>query len=104
LWANGARRLASHVRSTLISVRIAEGKPDEAFAVAYDVLDGTRVLGSYLVVQQLGELDQLLVPYRRSHDVTTFLGRLRQELRERRWLAAWLPGVDSDTNAGRHEF
>jgi hypothetical protein len=78
----------------LISILIAEGTPDEACGVAYEVLDATRALGSYLVVQQLEELDRLLTPYRRNRDIAEFLGHLTEELRERRWLTQWLPAAE----------
>jgi hypothetical protein len=77
----------------LISVLIAQGRPDEACGVAYEVLDATRTLGSYLVVQQLEELDRLLSPYRRNREVSHFLGHLAEELRQRRWLAQWIPAA-----------
>jgi hypothetical protein len=80
----------------LVSVLIAEGRPDEACAVATEVLDSTRSLGSYLVVQQLEQLERLLEPHRRNRDVTAFLDCLSAELRERRWLAHWLPAMDGD--------
>jgi hypothetical protein len=70
----------------LISIMIRQGKPDEACAIAQDVLSATSALGSFLVVQQLGELERLLEPHRRSPDVAALLERLRGELRERRWL------------------
>lgn len=78
----------------LVSVLIAEGRPDEACAVATEVLDSTRSLGSFLVVQQLEQLERLFEPHRRSHDVSTFLDCLSTDLRERRWLAHWLPAMD----------
>lgn len=78
----------------LVSILIAEGKPDEACAVAAEVLEATRSLGSYLVVQQLEELERLLGPFRRNRDVAAFLDTLSVELRERRWLADWLPVAD----------
>jgi tetratricopeptide (TPR) repeat protein len=78
----------------LVSILIAEGKPDEACAVAAEVLEATRSLGSYLVVQQLDELERLLGPFRRNRDVAAFLDILSAELRERRWLANWLPAVE----------
>jgi tetratricopeptide (TPR) repeat protein len=81
----------------LVSVLIAEGKPDEACAVATEVLEATRSLGSYLVVQQLEQLERLLEPHRRNRDVSAFLDCLNAELRERRWLAHWLPAMDGDT-------
>ena len=78
----------------LVSILIVEGKPDEACVVASEVLDSTRGLGSYLIVQQLEELARLLHPFRRSHDVSAFLDTLNAELRDRRWLADWLPMLD----------
>jgi ATP/maltotriose-dependent transcriptional regulator MalT len=78
----------------LVSILITQGKPEEACAVAHDVLRTTRALGSYLVVQQLEELDRLLAPYRRSRDVAAFLECLHDELRERRWLIHWLPPAE----------
>jgi hypothetical protein len=80
----------------LTSILVAERKPDEACDIAYEVLDATRALGSYIVVQQLEELDRLFAPYRRNRDVTMFLEVLRDELRERRWLSHWLPPDDAD--------
>jgi len=80
----------------LTSILIAEGRPDEACRVAYDVLDTTRTLGSYLVVRQLEQLDELFAAYPRSRDVLIFRERLRDELRERRWLAHWLPSGEPD--------
>jgi hypothetical protein len=84
----------------LISILIAQAKPDEACEVAYEVLGTTRTLGSYLVVQQLEELDRLFAPYQRSRDVTAFREQLRDELRERRWLAQWLPSGDNTDPTG----
>ena len=104
-----ARRQAEHVVETrprhrarsrafaqlmLVSILVAEGKPDQACTVATEVLDTTRSLGSYLVVQQLDELERLLGPYRRNREVAAFLDTLNAELRERRWLAHWLPAMD----------
>jgi hypothetical protein len=71
----------------LISILVVERKPDEACDVAYEVLDATRALSSYLVVQQLEELDQALVPYAGDRDVSAFREYLQHELRERRWLS-----------------
>ncbi len=82
----------------LISILIAQGRPDEACAVAYDVLDATRTLGSYLVVRQFEDLAERFAPYERSREVAAFLDCLHEELRERRWLARWLPSTDSHPN------
>jgi hypothetical protein len=82
----------------LISILIGQGKPEEACGVAYDVLDATRSLGSYLVVRQLEELAQRFEPYQRAREVAAFLDCLSEELRERRWLAHWLPSTDAPSN------
>jgi hypothetical protein len=84
----------------LISILVLQGKPDEACGVAYEVLDATRALGSYLVVQQLEELDRLFAPYQRNHDVADFLLRLGEELHERRWLSQCLPPPELTNQAG----
>lgn len=70
----------------LVSVLIAQGQPDEAGAVAHDVLDATASLGSLLVIYQLANLKQLLEPYRASKVVAHFLLCLNEALRERTWL------------------
>jgi hypothetical protein len=82
----------------LISVLVAQGKPDHACEVTYEVPDTTHSLGSYLVVQQLEQLDQTLAQYERSREVATFRERLRDVLRELRWLAQWLPSASSRTD------
>lgn len=98
-------RPASRTRSRafgqliLVTVLIAQGKADQACAVAWEILDATQQLGSYLVVQQLLELKQLLGPYRGSDAVTAFLLGLDETLRERLWLYQWLA---KDSQAGRH--
>ncbi|SBW23038.1 hypothetical protein FDG2_3471 [Candidatus Protofrankia californiensis] len=75
----------------LVTVFIAQGKPDEACAVAQAVLDATRQLGSYLVIQQLLDLKQLLEPHRATNKtVAAFLPCLEEALRERLWLYQWL--------------
>ncbi len=74
----------------LVTVLIAQGKPDEACAVAQEVLDATQQLGSFLVIQQLLDLKQLLEPYRTSRAVAEFLTCLDEALTERVWLYQWL--------------
>jgi tetratricopeptide (TPR) repeat protein len=74
----------------LVTVLIAQGRPEEACAVAQDVLDATQSLGSYLVIQQLLDLQQLLEPYRPTQVVADFLLCLEEALRERVWLYQWL--------------
>lgn len=95
LRARERTRSRAFAQLMLISILVAERKPDEACAVAYEVLDATRALGSYLVVQQLEELEQMLVPYARDRDVTAFLEHLRSELRDRRWLSQSLPAMEA---------
>jgi hypothetical protein len=91
----------------LVTVLIAQGKPDEACAVAQEVLDATQQLGSYLVIQQLLDLKQLLEPYRRNRVVADFLSCLDEALRERVWLYQWLTrdgrgqAADSRSNGER---
>jgi hypothetical protein len=74
----------------LVAVLIAQGKPDEACAVAQEVLDATPQLGSYLVIQQLLDLKQLLDPHRSNRVVADFLVCFDEALRERVWLYQWL--------------
>lgn len=73
-----------------MTVLIAQGRPDEACAVAQDVLDATQQLGSYLVIQQLLDLKQLLEPHRANMVVADFLLCLDKALRERLWPYQWL--------------
>ena len=95
-----ALRPAERIRSRafaqlmLVSILITQGRVDEACGIAREVLDQTRALGSMLVVQQLESLSHRLAPFERNTDVAAFVAVLRDELRERRWLAQWLPDVD----------
>lgn len=75
---------------TLAAALIAQGEPDHACAVALDVLNATGSLGSYLVIEQLLDLEQQLQPYRPNTTVTDFLTCLDQTLRERMALYQWL--------------
>jgi len=74
----------------LVTVLVAQGKPDEACGIAYDVLAATQSLGSFLVIGQLLDLQQLLQPHRSSTVVADFLTCLAETLRERLWLYHWL--------------
>jgi tetratricopeptide (TPR) repeat protein len=74
----------------LVAVLIAQGNLDEACGLAQEVLDTTRALGSYLVVQQLVDLRPLLEPHRADRVVADFLSCLEAELNERVWLSRWL--------------
>jgi hypothetical protein len=70
----------------LVTVLISQGKPDEACAVAAQVLDATQSLSSYPVIQQLFDFKQLLEAHRASKVVADFLVCLGQALKERLWL------------------
>jgi hypothetical protein len=74
----------------LITILVAQGKPDEACHIAYDVLPATQSLGSFLVIGQLLELQQRLQPHRSSTVVGDFLACLEETVRERLWLYQWL--------------
>jgi hypothetical protein len=67
----------------LAHVLIDERNLDEATAVGRDILDGTRALGSFLVVRQLQRLGDLLAADRSAPAVAEFLEYLDQELRRR---------------------
>ena len=69
----------------LITVLVAQGKPDEACGIASDVLAATQSLGSFLVIGQLLELRQALQPHRSSTVVGDFLACLEETVRERLW-------------------
>lgn len=75
----------------LVTVLVAQGKADEACAIAQAVLDATQQLGSYLVISQLFDLKQLLEPHRTvNKTVAAFLPYLEEALTERLWLYQWL--------------
>jgi tetratricopeptide (TPR) repeat protein len=74
----------------LVTVLIAQGKPDEACGIAAEVLKATHSLGSFLVIQQLQDLRRLLQPYQSSSFVSAFLTSLEEALAERLWLYRWL--------------
>jgi len=78
------------------NVLIAQGKPDEACAVATEILSATGNLGSYIVVEQFRELRHALKPYRSSAVVADFLAHLNPALRERLWFRRSFP-VDGRT-------
>jgi hypothetical protein len=67
----------------LAHVLIEERNLDEATAVGRDILDGTRALGSFLLVRQLQRLRDLLAFDRSAPAVAEFLEYLDQELRRR---------------------
>jgi tetratricopeptide (TPR) repeat protein len=86
----------------LVRVLIAQGKLDEACALAEAVLDATQALGSFLVLQQLLDLKHVVERHRTNCVVADFLSRLEEGLKERMWLARWLDeeGCVSPTGSG----
>jgi transcriptional regulator with XRE-family HTH domain len=91
LRAEDRPRSRAFAQLMLVPILLARGRLDEAVAVAHQVLDGTRHLGSYLVLRQLAQLERLLASHRRNAEAATLLERLREELGQRRWLTQWLP-------------
>jgi tetratricopeptide (TPR) repeat protein len=84
------------------NVLLAQGQPEEACAVADDILQVTGGLGSHVVVQQFLELRRLLKPHKSSASVAEFLVRLNPVLRERLWFQRGFPigGPLSDGPSG----
>jgi len=74
----------------LVRVLIAQGKPDEACALAQAVLDATQALGSFLVAQQLLDLKHAVERHSTNSVVADFLSRLEEGLKDRMWLSRWL--------------
>ena len=72
LRAGGQTRSRAFGQLLLVTVLIAQGKPDEASALAQEVLDTTQSLSSYLVTQQLSDLQPLFEPYRGLAAVAEF--------------------------------
>ncbi|MCA1710000.1 MAG: hypothetical protein LC808_44630 [Actinobacteria bacterium] len=87
----------------LCTVLIDLGKPDEACALARDVLHATQSLSSFLVIQELRNLRRLLQPHRADKVVAGFLDYLDEVLRERMWLYQWLSKDGESQPAGRGE-
>lgn len=88
-------RSRAFAQLTLTTILVAQGRVDEACAMAGDVLAATRGLGSFLVVQHLERLRRSLGAHRAVPEVAAFLDVLTEELRERQWLAAWMPSSTS---------
>jgi transcriptional regulator with XRE-family HTH domain len=85
---------------TLVTVLIAQGSPDEACGIAYDVLAATQSLGSFLVIGQLLALQPLLQPHHSSTVVAGFLDCLENTVRERLGLYQWLASDDRSHREG----
>jgi transcriptional regulator with XRE-family HTH domain len=87
----------------LVTVLIAQGRPEEACAIAYEVLAATQSLGSFLVISQLRALHPLLQPHRGSTAVTGFLDCLEETVRERLGLYRWL-ATDQHNQHSQREY
>jgi tetratricopeptide (TPR) repeat protein len=74
----------------LITALIEQGEPEQACAIAREVLNSTQSLGSYLVIQQLRDIQLLLEPYKSTAAVREFMECLAEALRQRLWLYQWL--------------
>ena len=74
----------------LIMALIEQGEPEHACAIAREVLNSTQSLGSYLIIQQLRDIQLLLEPYKCTAVVREFLECLAEALRQRLWLYQWL--------------
>jgi len=85
----------------LVRVLIAQGRPDEACALARAVLEATQALGSFLVAQQLLDVKDAVEVHRTNTVVADFLLRLEEGLKDRMWLSRWL---DKGRCVGRTGF
>ncbi|MGH3872374.1 MAG: helix-turn-helix domain-containing protein [Pseudonocardiaceae bacterium] len=86
----GRTRSRAFGQLILIMALIEQGEPEQACALAREVLDSTQSLGSYLVIQQLHDIQRLLEPYSATGVVREFLGCLAEALHQRIWLYQWL--------------
>lgn len=86
LRPGGRTRSRAFGQLIMVKVLIAQGEPEQACAVARDVIDTTSSLGSFLVSQELLDLQTLLEPYRAQPVVAEFLVCLDEGLRDRLWL------------------
>ncbi|HEU5031966.1 MAG TPA: helix-turn-helix domain-containing protein [Spirillospora sp.] len=90
LRADSHTRSRAFARLLLVTVLIAQGRPDEACFQARETLNLIEGLSSHLVTQQLDELRALFRPHRANSTVAEFLPRLEQALMDRRDLYSWL--------------
>lgn len=90
LRSNNRTRSRALGQLTLAVALIERQKPDEACAIAQEVIDSTQSLGSFLVIEQLLELQRLLQSHRANSVVSEFLTCLAEALHERQWLYRWL--------------
>lgn len=70
----------------LVVSLIYQGEPEQACAIGREIIASTQSLGSYLVTQQLRDLQRLLEPYSSTTVVRDFLEFLDEALHQRVWL------------------
>lgn len=87
---SGRARSRAFGQLTLAAALVAQGRPDEACPIAQEVVEATRSLGSFLVIEQLLRLQHALAPYSPSRVVTEFKVSLNDSLRDRLWLFQWM--------------
>jgi ATP/maltotriose-dependent transcriptional regulator MalT len=87
----------------LVRVLIAQGEPDQACALAQGVVDATQALGSFLVLQQLLDLKEVVERHRTNSVVADFLSRLEEDTKERMWLGRWVTNEGSVGRTGSRE-
>jgi hypothetical protein len=85
----------------LVTVLIAQGEIDHACAIATDTLVATHTLGSYLVIDQLIQVQQRLQPYQGSPAVAEFLDCLQDAVRNRLPFYQLLAADQQDHHGGR---
>ena len=84
----------------LVSILIAQHRPEEACGIARQALDATTALGSVQVFRQLEALAHRLEPYRGNRPVDDFVRCLREELTARRWMTRQLPASADPGDTG----
>jgi len=85
---------------TLVAALIEQQKPDEACAIAQEVINFTQSLSSFLVIEQLLELQRLLQSHRANSVVGEFVACLNEALHARQWLYRWLAKDRRRFNSG----
>lgn len=96
----GRTRSRAFGQLILIMALVEQGEPDQACAIARDVLGSTQSLGSYLVIRQLRDIQLLLQPYSATTVAREFLQCLAEALHQRIWLYQWLTKDVHDVPSG----
>jgi len=83
----------------LARVLVARGEPEEACVLAQQVLDATRSLSSFQILQQLRGLARLLQPFQPDAGVAIFIASLQDEVGQRMWLYPWVAATGQHPGA-----